>query len=239
MEAARLTVVYDNEAFDPKMESGWGFSCYVEFAGKKVLFDTGDNPLKLSRNLACLGLDPRELDALVFSHEHWDHTGGLGAVLEKNPECPVYIGKNFSAGFKKKILDQGVRFHEVDEAVPLSQNLHLGPEMHRLGPWEIPMVLELPQGLVVITGCAHPGIEGMIKTVKKIFKKEVFLIVGGFHFFASIGIKKKVEAIRRTGVRKAAPCHCTGARAIRIFEELYGSDFIRVGSGLKIDLGRL
>jgi 7,8-dihydropterin-6-yl-methyl-4-(beta-D-ribofuranosyl)aminobenzene 5'-phosphate synthase len=88
--ASRITVLYD--AFGPssELEKDWGFAALVEYAGKRVLFDTGNNAGILERNVARLKVDLTRLDAAVISHRHGDHTTGLGYLLQRNPGVKIY-----------------------------------------------------------------------------------------------------------------------------------------------------
>jgi len=90
----RIAVIYDNEAL-LNLKSGWGFSCLVENE-KKVLFDTGWDGTILLSNLKALGINPKDIDIVVLSHDHWDHIGGLAQLLDVNPDVDVYVPSSFS-----------------------------------------------------------------------------------------------------------------------------------------------
>jgi 7,8-dihydropterin-6-yl-methyl-4-(beta-D-ribofuranosyl)aminobenzene 5'-phosphate synthase len=97
---ARFTVVYDNNEHDPALRTAWGFSCWVETGEATVLFDTGGDGATLLGNMAELNLDPQEIDAVVLSHIHGDHTGGLAGLLETGARPTVYVPAAFSDSFK-------------------------------------------------------------------------------------------------------------------------------------------
>jgi 7,8-dihydropterin-6-yl-methyl-4-(beta-D-ribofuranosyl)aminobenzene 5'-phosphate synthase len=82
-----LMVVFDNNAFDPRLQTGWGFAVWIEYGGNVVLFDTGADSAVLPNNLSALGLRPQAIEAVVLSHIHGDHTGGRAAVLTVNPQA--------------------------------------------------------------------------------------------------------------------------------------------------------
>jgi len=68
-----------------------GLSLLIEAQGKRALFDTGQSGTVLLRNLQLLGVDPETIDALAISHAHYDHSGGLEALLEHlRPGTPLY-----------------------------------------------------------------------------------------------------------------------------------------------------
>jgi len=88
---ARIICVVDDAV---KQDSGlWskrGLAIWIEVEQGSVLFDTGETESVLSHNLTLLGLNPRDVNAVVLSHAHHDHTGGLEAVLSKNRGVPIY-----------------------------------------------------------------------------------------------------------------------------------------------------
>ena len=86
----KVTVVCENTVGTPENLVGeWGLSLYIEKNGRKILFDTGDQG-NLLANASALGLDLKQVETLVLSHVHYDHTGGLRAVLRHRGRLPVY-----------------------------------------------------------------------------------------------------------------------------------------------------
>ncbi len=231
-----ITIVYDNQLHNRNLKSGWGFSCLVEHSGRKILFDTGDNAEKLSFNLNKLKINPEQFEAIVCSHNHWDHTGGLGAVLGQNRHCRFYFGKSYPDSFQAKMKAQGINFILVNRLTAIIEKVFVGPELAGFGLKEIALTIKTEKGLVVITGCAHPGILKILQRLKEEFDTNIYLALGGFHLGMSLGLKAIVEGFGKMGVQKVAPCHCTGARAISLFEEKFKNDFINVGAGLQIEI---
>ena len=72
-----IIVTYDNNPYDERLKTAWGFSCLVRFGGKSILFDTGGDSPRLLYNMSQLKIDPKEVDVVVLSHIHGDHVGGL------------------------------------------------------------------------------------------------------------------------------------------------------------------
>ena len=236
MSTAKITITYDNQLHDKSLKSGWGFSCLIEYSGKKILFDTGDNAKKLSFNFDNLRINPEDFTAIVLSHNHWDHTGGLEAVLERNRICTLYFGKSYPNTFQAELKTQRVNFILVKEMRSIMEGVYAGPEMGALPLREIPLTLQTEKGLVIITGCAHPGILKIVQTVKEELGKNVYLVLGGFHLGMSLGLNSILEGLKKIGVEKVGPCHCTGERAISLFEDKFKENFIRIGAGLRIEL---
>ena len=77
---ARITILYDSTSFDNRLTADWGFSALIEYGAFTLLFDSGANGEILKGNAALLGIDLTAIDAIVLSHEHRDHTGGIDEV---------------------------------------------------------------------------------------------------------------------------------------------------------------
>jgi len=109
----RLTIVYDNNAYDERLETAWGFSCYIKADNVTVLFDTGGDAQILLRNMAKLNLSVEEIDIVVIFHIHGDHTGGLFKVLELNSKVKVYLPASFPVEFKERVRGYGSELIEI------------------------------------------------------------------------------------------------------------------------------
>src|ERR1700736_3201220 len=84
--AARITVLYDAFGKDAMMTKDWGYAALVEIGGRRILFDTGDDPGILAKNAKARGVDLARLDFVVLSHRHGDHIGGFSALQTVNPK---------------------------------------------------------------------------------------------------------------------------------------------------------
>jgi 7,8-dihydropterin-6-yl-methyl-4-(beta-D-ribofuranosyl)aminobenzene 5'-phosphate synthase len=86
----QITLLYDALGQNSAMQKDWGYATLVEYGGKRILFDTGNNPDILARNAKAKGIELAKLDFVVMSHRHGDHMGGLSYVLSVNPRVPTY-----------------------------------------------------------------------------------------------------------------------------------------------------
>jgi 7,8-dihydropterin-6-yl-methyl-4-(beta-D-ribofuranosyl)aminobenzene 5'-phosphate synthase len=86
--AVKLTIVVDNRA-EEGLSCEHGFSAWIEVAGRRILFDTGQGAA-LAGNVDRLGVDLCVADTLVLSHGHYDHTGGLPLVIARAPTVEIY-----------------------------------------------------------------------------------------------------------------------------------------------------
>ncbi len=222
-----LTIVYDNRSFDARLGTAWGFACLIETGTTTILFDTGGDGRMLMDNLTTLGIDPQAIDAVMLSHIHSDHTGGLDRLLAANDRLTVYLPKSFPASFKARISNPIV---EVSLPVTIADHIRTTGE---LGTTiiEQALLIETRRGLIVLTGCAHPGLVEIVRQAEAF--GNVDLVMGGFHLAdrSVAEVETVIAELNRSGVQRAAPGHCTGDRAIEQFHAAFGADFIPIGAG--------
>ena len=232
----RITVVYNNVPYAPELTTAWGFAAVVETGRETVLFDTGGDGPTLLANMQHLGIDPSSIGAVVLSHIHGDHTGGLADLLDRQPNVTVYMPQSFPAVFRRAVERRGAHVEAVTEARRLVANLHTTGEMG-VGTDEQALIVDTAAGLVLITGCAHPGIVDIAQAARTYRRNDIYLLMGGFHLDKQSqgSLRTTLQALRDQGVRKVAPSHCTGDEAIALFRKQWGSDFIEGGCGAVIE----
>jgi len=233
----QMTVLYDNNPYEERLELDWGFSCFVEGLGKSILFDTGANGQILLSNMEKLGMPPEKVDVVVLSHAHRDHTGGLEDILTRNSKIEVWLPYFFTSDFKDGVRKKGARVVEVETFRKICEGAYTSGVIEG---WikEQSLVLDTEKDLIVITGCAHPRITNIIARVKELSKKDIYLALGGFHLagFDKAEIKEIIDKFRNLGVKKVGPCHCSGEEARILFHEEYKDDFIEIGVGKEIKI---
>jgi 7,8-dihydropterin-6-yl-methyl-4-(beta-D-ribofuranosyl)aminobenzene 5'-phosphate synthase len=161
----RITIVYDNYPYKAGLDTAWGFSAYITYKDENILFDTGGSGSLLLANLAALKIKPREIQNVVLSHEHNDHTGGLQYLLSAGADPDLFIPPSFSAGIKNQFRTQ-TRMIEVSPGMGIAEGMYTIGEIPGSPP-EQGLVVKTSEGLVVITGCAHPGVEKMVSEAKR------------------------------------------------------------------------
>jgi len=234
-KTVQMTVVCDNYEQVAGLETSWGFACVIDTPQKSILFDTsGDGAILLS-NLEKLGIAAQDIDAVVISHDHWDHTGGLSDFLARNSQLPVYVVTAFSRGTKQLIEAAGGQLVEVSQPGEIAPGVFSTGQVPGAPP-EQALVVQTDEGLVVVTGCAHPGVVNMVRAARKVCEGKVQLVMGGFHMAQSSArqIHAVIDQLGELGVQKAAPCHCSGGQTRELFAEELGEDFIRIGVGAKL-----
>jgi 7,8-dihydropterin-6-yl-methyl-4-(beta-D-ribofuranosyl)aminobenzene 5'-phosphate synthase len=231
-----LVIIYDNNPYDSRLHTAHGFSCLVRLAQRTILFDTGGDSATLLYNMRQLKIDPGEINAVVLSHIHGDHVGGLIGFLEQNSAVTVYLPQSFPKSFKDEIESFGAKVEEVYGARELFIGGYTTGELGS-GIKEQSLIVKTGKGLVVITGCAHPGIVEIIQRAKEVVPdNRVYLVIGGFHLSgaSSTQIKSIISSFIQLGVERVAPCHCSGGETRRLFEEGYGVNYIESGVGKRI-----
>ena len=231
-----ITVVFDNNPYREELTTSWGFACFIRGPEKTILFDTGGSSAVLLGNMQRLGIDPKDIDIVVLSHIHGDHVGGLEGLLKANLDVEVYLPATFPLGFKDFLTHAGIKALEVNDPVRICKGIYSTGVQ---GSWmkEQALIISTDRGLIVVTGCAHPGIVKILKTAKELIADQIFLVIGGFHLDAmrKAQLEEIIANFRKLGVEKIGPCHCTGELARQTFKQEYGNDFLDVGVGRLIE----
>lgn len=237
-DTMRVTILADNEAAADGLTGLWGFAALLEAGGLRVLFDTGSNGRVLLRNMAALGIGADALDMIFLSHPHWDHTGGLDSVIETSPGAVVILNEGFSThlvkdlrGLCRDVVVVGAKPHEI------------APGMRSTGifggqPAEHALVLDFRDTTAVLTGCAHPGIDAIVRRAASMLGRPAGWVIGGFHLLEgeegrTAACIRELQAAR---VTRVVPTHCTGDAARAAFSRAWGDACLAGGAGAKIDL---
>lgn len=267
----QITILYD--AFGPpsRLKMDWGFAALVEYDGRRILFDTGNNAKILEHNVKELGIDLARLDAVVISHRHGDHTTGLNYLLTINPGVKIYTPYE-GAYFNSKTP---LAFLRREPGLPPSMSYYQGKEPERFitgSPWdganfqtiterteilpgffavvtksdkpntrdmnELSLAVRTPEGLVVVVGCSHPGVEKVLQAAMEIDPR-VHSVTGGFHL-----VLTPAEEVQRVAailddtlkVRRIAPGHCTSELGFRILMDRFKDRFDQAGLGQRVRL---
>jgi 7,8-dihydropterin-6-yl-methyl-4-(beta-D-ribofuranosyl)aminobenzene 5'-phosphate synthase len=226
-----ITYLYDNTAAAPGVTADWGFACLVDGHGARVLFDTGAKPGVLAHNARILRVDLGRLDAVVLSHDHGDHTAGLPA-LGARPGLRLFYARGFSPEVVAMLGSSGAALVPVLKSTEIVPGIRTSDEFGAAIKEEA-LLIDTPDGLVVVVGCSHPGIVPMLQQIRQTSGRPIHAVIGGFHLLQTpaADVTRMVGAFRELGVARVGPTHCTGPDAIRQFREAYGRGFIEGGVG--------
>jgi 7,8-dihydropterin-6-yl-methyl-4-(beta-D-ribofuranosyl)aminobenzene 5'-phosphate synthase len=270
---AQITILYDAFGKNAGMQQDWGYAALLEYQGKRILFDTGNDGDILAQNAKAKGVDLSHLDFVVISHRHGDHVGGLANLLRVNPNVKIYAPKE---GFGVFGADLPSSFYRKDEALPAGERYYDGkpPEVMRFGTaWpganvqlvdnnteilpgisiitlvsektgtlelrELSLAINTPEGMVIVVGCSHPGIDKIVDAATKI-NPRIHMLAGGFHLVVAndADIEKTVTLLHDTyKVEYLAPGHCTGEATFAALEKAFGDHDLFAGLGAVLTLG--
>jgi 7,8-dihydropterin-6-yl-methyl-4-(beta-D-ribofuranosyl)aminobenzene 5'-phosphate synthase len=160
----RVTILYDAFGNRRDLTRDWGFAALVEYGGKRILFDTGNNADIFARNVRALGVDLQRLDFVVVSHRHGDHVAGLNYLLRVNPHVKIYAPRENFGVFGSALPGT---FYRRDSALPDSMryfNAALREELRCGTPWPeanfswVDTLTEVAPGIAIIsTVSKNPG----------------------------------------------------------------------------------
>ncbi len=232
-----ILVLIDNNPYKEGLDSAWGLSCLVRGTEKTILFDTGPWETLLLDNMRKMNITPKEVDVVVLSHIHKDHTGSLQGFLKENHDVIIYLPKSFPSHFKEEARASGAKVVEVTGPLKICDRVYSTGELEGFKE-EQSLVVHTDMGGIVITGCAHPGIVDIVRIAKKIIKGDLVLAMGGFHLTSFFGfgpssreIEKIVSDFQDLGIRYVGPTHCSGNEARELFKKAYQKYYLDVGVG--------
>jgi 7,8-dihydropterin-6-yl-methyl-4-(beta-D-ribofuranosyl)aminobenzene 5'-phosphate synthase len=268
----RVTILYDAFSKSPALRKDWGFAAVIEYGGKRILFDTGNNAETFAYNVKALGIDLKRLDFVIISHRHGDHTSGLNYLLSVNPGVRIYVPKETYGVFGSSLPGT---FYRRSESLPPEMRYFGGasPEVIRHGtPWtranfvyvdsltevapdtyliatvsqtpgtlelrELALAIKTPKGIILATGCSHPGIEKILDASMAV-DNHVHLIFGGLHLVTTPDpeVERIANALReKWKVDLIAPGHCTGEPAFAALQKAFGERYLYAGLGTILKL---
>ncbi len=121
MDALRITTLVENTAAGKCLLGEHGLSFWIEYNGKRILFDSGQSGHVLRSNAVHLGIDLTTVDAIVLSHGHFDHTGGLADVLKIAKDTPIFAHPAAMTPKFSRHADSSV--HEIGISQPTLEKL--------------------------------------------------------------------------------------------------------------------
>lgn len=232
-----IKIIYDNCRAHEGFQEGWGFSCLVDLGDRKILFDTGADSKAFFSNLEKLNIQCEEITDVLFSHKHSDHVTGLEEVVGKLKKGTLlFLPKNFPS----KKIPPSIQTERVDDLKEIGPGIYSLVLKGGLFLYEQALIIDTEKGLVVITGCAHPGIVHLLQEAQKRFNRPIHFVMGGFHLFRKRTgqIDEIVNQFKALNVQIAAPCHCTGSVAIERFRQAFPGSFHKIGTGTVLTLNK-
>jgi 7,8-dihydropterin-6-yl-methyl-4-(beta-D-ribofuranosyl)aminobenzene 5'-phosphate synthase len=255
----KISILVEDTKKDAKFEAEHDLSVYFEKDGKKFLLDLGQSDMFL-RNAKELNINLDEINYIIFSHGHYDHTRGLpyfpikdNLKIIAHPDCllPKFQGDRY-IGFPKDLDNLTIELKE--KPAKLTSNVHFlgqipGERRHSLGEYikkgikhtdflldDSALAIIEGNKLIVLAGCAHSNIINIVRYAKGLFKAKEVILIGGFHMldYSDKEIEETMIELKKLGVKKIFPGHCTGKKAIEMLlgsfegERIYSGKIIEV-----------
>lgn len=252
--ALRMTVLCDNGVARRGASGVHGLAVLVETPDRRLLFDTGPDAT-VAGNAAVLEVSLAPLDAIVLSHGHYDHIGGLETVLEIAGPTPVVAPQNlFSADhhYKRNSVTRYIGPPLSEESYRRLGAQFMAPDEREaaelLGPGfattvvgdELALIGVIPGHSVVLTGCAHGGAAAVVRAARQaVGGDSPRVLVGGLHLgeVPETAVHRLALRLHALGVRAILPCHCTGPQGTLALKERFLGDVHTVGSGSVLEFG--
>ncbi len=269
----RVTILYDSFGKSPSLTMDWGFAALVEYGGKRILFDTGNNSQNFEHNVKAAGVDLQKLDFVVMSHRHGDHMGGLAYLLKVNPTVKIYAPKERSGVYGDDRPSNA--WYRKDPSLPVEQRYYGGapPEIIRMGAaWpganfqlidknteiapgmflialvseepgtrelrELSLAIRTPEGLILVVGCSHPGVEHIMQEAIAV-DPHINILFGGLHQIQAPDPEvERIAAVLHNQYKldRVAPGHCTGEPEFAALKRAFGDHYVYAGVGSTVDL---
>ncbi|MDO4378079.1 MAG: MBL fold metallo-hydrolase [Erysipelotrichia bacterium] len=232
-----LKVLCDNNSIiDHYFLAEPALSFYIEDNEHKILFDLGYSNV-FRQNSDKMKIDLKEVDTIVFSHGHNDHTGGLRYITDftqslkvvchpNTDEKKYYCGLDISAPINFNDLPDNFEVIKTEQPYRISEHITYMGQIKRnvqhVDPLEddnvyddSAMVYENEKGIFIITGCSHSGICNIIdQAINLTGKRHIIGIIGGFHMLNNKNLNKEVcDYFSRLDIENCYPCHCTDLQA--------------------------
>jgi 7,8-dihydropterin-6-yl-methyl-4-(beta-D-ribofuranosyl)aminobenzene 5'-phosphate synthase len=235
LNSVRVTTLVENDVWKTGLTFSWGISLYVEtYKGEErhtVLMDTSGSFATLSNNASKLDMKLSGVEAVFISHWHGDHCGSLSHVLPLlRRSTPVYVPSENSSGIRK-IKEAGGAPMICSEPIEFMEGVISTGE---IGGWtsEHSLLTNVKdKGLVILTGCGHPGIVNIVKRAQQVSGvSRALAVIGGFH----ISVREALETadlLRKIGAELVSPCHCTSGNVKRVLSDKLGKRCVKNGSG--------
>jgi 7,8-dihydropterin-6-yl-methyl-4-(beta-D-ribofuranosyl)aminobenzene 5'-phosphate synthase len=203
LDTNRITILYDAFGNRRGLTRDWGFAALVEYSGKRILFDTGNNADVFAHNVRTLGIDLRRLDLVVVSHRHGDHTAGLNYLLRINPHVKIYAPREGFGVFGAALPGT---FYRRDSTLPDSMRYFdaVSPTQLKFGtPWPeahfswVDSLTEVAPGVAIVSTISRTPGTLELRELSLVIRtpKGLVVLVGCSH----PGIETILEATRAWG----------------------------------------
>ncbi|HHW61158.1 MAG TPA: MBL fold metallo-hydrolase [Syntrophomonadaceae bacterium] len=269
-----ISILVENTTPIPGLIGEYGFSALVKVNEQAFLFDTGSGKALFS-NAAQMGIRLDEVDDLVISHGHFDHTGAVLSFLQTASGKTVYCHphtftrryslagqsrREISALFTREQVQQaGARLVLIEQFTAIHPGVYLTGTVPRQNSFEqlenhffaeidgelvldqlkddMAMVIDHPEGLIIISGCAHAGMVNIIDYARQqTGRNKVQAFIGGTHLLAASDerLQQTISYLQDQTVQQLVLCHCTGFHATSTLYQALDQQVIKGETGMNL-----
>jgi 7,8-dihydropterin-6-yl-methyl-4-(beta-D-ribofuranosyl)aminobenzene 5'-phosphate synthase len=231
----RITVISDNKTLRRNLVGKHSLAILIEWDFTSIIFDMGIDEEVLEHNSRYLNVSVDIVDYAVVSHEHTPHYGGYRYIAREAPLTEVYIPYGSYESLGRMLLSSGLRPREVVKWTKLGNGIYVAGPYYG-PPYEQLLVIEHEKGLVVLSGCLHPGLQ-VLRDITSRLQKRLYAIIGGFHLKNAPRdtLEKARDLLSELKPQLVVPLHCSGEVLIKELKEK-GLNVIDGGAGLVFDL---
>lgn len=248
--------LYEEDRFGERFDFGHGVSYLIRTDSATILMDLGNNPAELAQlpalqNMQTLGIPWEEIDAIVISHPHPDHIGGVKAWQDNTlsfgdfrvdlSQMPIYVPTSLAHSDRTLIQSSEPTLVSRDIATTgvLSYPEVFPISLFSAKGYEQGLVIHVAgHGLVMITGCGHPTMEKLVERAETLFGEPVVGVVGGLHYekLSTEDVQPHIQFLepRQPKLIALSP-HDSSLEALNAFQSAFSKEyqFIRVGESIQ------
>lgn len=149
--------------------------------------------------------------------------------MAKKGECLVFLPASASPDLIKQIETAKGKVELVKNPVSVCEGVF---STGQIGT-EQGLVVDTPNGLVILTGCAQAAMVDVVEKARGVMPKDVYLLMGGFHLVqqTEAALSPIVQQLRKLGVKNLGASHCTGEKAIALLKKDFGKSYVTLGAG--------
>lgn len=211
----KFTILSNDKTRISNLVAKHSLSILVEKNSDLYLFGMGIDPDTLEHNVRAIGESIDIVDYVIVSHEHISHFGGFRYVSSEAPYVNVAIPYGSMESLGRLLVNHGMRPREISKWTMIGEDVYVSKPYHG-PPYEHFFVIKSSKGLIVLSGCLHPGIV-VLSDISRFFNEKIYALIGGFHLVNAPGgvIDRYVDYIAgELRPEVVVPLHCSGDRFI-------------------------
>mgnify|MGYP006285889879 CR=1 FL=1 len=241
----KIKILSDNTVYHDGLLAEHGLSIWFEYGNQRYLFDTGQGHV-LNHNAKQMNIDFKKLEGVIISHDHDDHSGGLQELLQDRPELKVIahpkIIKNHDIIKNRDPIETPSELTEnvwLTGEIPIKGKNFTKKKYKKAAETENIIFIKSKKGLIVLTGCSHPGIINVLDYIHDITEGEkIYAVIGGMHLInkGKQELNEIISKMNEYHIEKMFPLHCTGINAMHQLLNNFDGEVLLTGVGEEMEM---